>query len=246
MSCFEAAQTLIYNRERDYALASYDGEGAVEASIAETAKRPNGVSASPGNPPSMEIVTPWTEGASRLLGCKRDLQMSASRRLQPAGERKYLSFLGGQHAESDRPRATLEPLAWRFLIAELAIGSGSVCAIVYAAISSISISAHSALSSGLSEPWVTTPIPKSPEGTPQRHRDASVKPFRTGACPHDRKSSRSRYANLRRDGRQFLGRAEHREPRRPALIASAIRPGAPCGLRQNCRVDKPPRPRARR
>ena len=151
-----------------------------------------------------------------------------------------------QHAESDRPRATLEPLAWRFLIAELAIGSGSVCAIVYAAISSISISAHSALSSGLSEPWVTTPIPKSPEGTPQRHSDASVKPFRTGACPHDRKSSRSRYANLRRDGRQFLGRAEHREPRRPALIASAIRPGAPCGLRQNCRVDKPPRLPARR
>ena len=91
-----------------------------------------------------------------------------------------------QHAESDRPRATLEPLAWRFLIAELAIGSGSVCAIVYAAISSISISAHSALSSGLSEPWVMTPIPKSPEGTPQRHSDASVKPFRTGACPHDR------------------------------------------------------------
>ena len=40
--------------------------------------------------------------------------------------------------------------------------------------------------------------------------DASVKPFRTGACPHDRKSSWSRYANLRRDGRQFLGRAEHR------------------------------------
>jgi hypothetical protein len=39
-----------------------------------------------------------------------------------------------QHAESDRPSATLEPLAWRFLIAELAIGSGSVCAIVYAAI----------------------------------------------------------------------------------------------------------------
>src|ERR1700729_1546795 len=151
-----------------------------------------------------------------------------------------------QHAESDRPRATLEPLAWRFLIAELAIGSGSVCAIVYAAISSISISAHSALSSGLSEPWVTTPIPKSPEGTPQQHRDASVKPFRTGACPHDRKSRRARYANLRRDGRQFLGRAEHREPRRPALTASAIRPGAPCGLRQNCRVDKPPRPRARR
>ena len=31
-----------------------------------------------------------------------------------------------------------------------------------------------------------------------------------------------------------------------ALIASAIRPGAPCGLRQNCRVDKPPRPPARR
>jgi hypothetical protein len=122
-----------------------------------------------------------------------------------------------QHAESDRPRATLDPLAWRFLIAELAIGSGSVCAIVYAAISSISISAHSALSSGLSEPWVTTPIPKLPEGTPQRHRDASVKPCRTGACPHDRKSSRSRYANLRRDGRQFLGRAEH------SRAASAVR-----------------------
>ena len=31
-----------------------------------------------------------------------------------------------------------------------------------------------------------------------------------------------------------------------ALIASAIRPGAPCGLRQNCRVDKPPRLPARR
>jgi len=179
-------------------------------------------------PPTGDLLCPLNVDSSRLLRANPGHSSAA------------------QHAESDRPRATLEPLAWRFLIAELAIGSGSVCAIVYAAISSISISAHSALSSGLSEPWVTTPIPKSPEGTPQRHSDASVKPFRTGACPHDRKSSRSRYANLRRDGRQFLGRAEHREPRRPALIASAIRPGAPCGLRQNCRVDKPPRPRARR
>jgi hypothetical protein len=31
-----------------------------------------------------------------------------------------------RHAESDRPGATLEPLAWRFLVAELAVSSGSV------------------------------------------------------------------------------------------------------------------------
>ncbi len=45
--------------------------------------------------------------------------------------------------------------------------------------------------------------------------DASVKPCRTGDCPHDRKTSRSRYANSRGDGR--LGRAEH------SRAASAVR-----------------------
>ena len=90
-----------------------------------------------------------------------------------------------------------------------------------------------------------TPIPKSPEGTPQRHR------CEREAVSHRRLPARPEIESV--SIRQLAPRwtpisrpSGTSEPRRPALIASAIRPGAPCGLRQNCRVDKPPRPRARR
>ena len=58
-----------------------------------------------------------------------------------------------QHAESDRPGATLQPLTWRFLIGEMAVSSDNVCAIVYAAISSISIPAQRARRAAYASPW---------------------------------------------------------------------------------------------
>ena len=81
-----------------------------------------------------------------LVSNRRQLKSSA-------GMRKYRSFLGDGARRAIGPGATLEPLTWRFLIAEMAVSSDNVCAIVYAAISSISMPPQRARRAACASPW---------------------------------------------------------------------------------------------
>jgi hypothetical protein len=119
-----------------------------------------------------------------------------------------------QHAESDRPGATLAPLAWRLLVAELAVSSGSVL--------SCTLRSHQSRSQpiGLVErpmrALVTTPIPKSPECTPQRYETRA----RSRLAPAVARTTGKRVVSMRQLARRWTPISR---PSGTPRVASAVR-----------------------